>query len=253
MEIVRESLAISMFLISIVEYNERKYFKCYLFIFFAIMFHNFAVLLLFVPLFLSNYFSNKIKWSLLIILIASSLFLESAMSFLISVVVSLVSIDLSFYDIAKEMTMFGYLYAFLRIAPVLFVMIFYRKKDLPYVFIKKRTLYSLASLYILSVFIRATTIPFMDRFTNYFIIFVILIVTGAIYDLVNKYVIKNFRFYSIVFISVISFLFYILPYVKLDPIFGVPWYKRYYPYYSIFSKKTDPDRERMTTMEGKEY
>jgi|GEM_PF-6594273 len=34
--------------------------------------------------------------------------------------------------------------------------------------------------------------------------------------------------------------------------FGVPLYKRYYPYYSVLSEKTDPEREFITEMEAKE-
>lgn len=253
MEIVRESLAIGVFLIAMINYNERKFFKCFFLIMIAFLFHHFAAVLFLVPFFLTNYISYKIKLGFSTVLIVFLFYFESPLVFIDSYLAKFSTVDVTLYDLADfNMSIYGYLYMVLKIVPVLLIIIIYRKKDIPNIYFKKSILFSLSLLYVIIVIIRATTIPFIERFSNYFIIFVILLITGALYDLVNRYVIRVFQFQSILLASIVCFLFQIFPLLEINPIFGVPLYKRYYPYYSVLSEKTDPDRELMTEMEGKE-
>lgn len=253
MEIVRESLAIGVFLLAMIKYNEKKMFKTYFLILIAFLFHHFAAILFMVPFFLTKKISFKFKLFFLLGIILFLFAFQSPLVFIDSYLAKFSTVDVTLYDLADfKMSVFGYLYMFLKIIPVLIVILLFRKRDIPNVFFKKDLLFSLSLLYVFIIIIRATTIPFIERFSNYFIFFVILLLTGAIYDIVERYVIKIFQFNTILIISILCFLFQVTPYLEINPMFGVPLYKRYYPYYSVISEKTDPDRELMTEMEGKE-
>lgn len=253
MEIVRESLAIGVFLLAMIKYNENKIVSSYFLIFIAFLFHHFAAILFIVPFFLTKKISLKFKLLFLLGVIFFLFTFQSPLAFIDSYLSKFSTVDVTFYDLADfKMSVFGYLYMSLKIIPVLVFILLYRKRDIPNVFFRKDLLFSLSLLYVFIIIIRATTIPFIERFSNYFIFFVILLLTGAIYDVVERYIIKIFRFNTILVISILCFLFQISPYLEISPMFGVPLYKRYYPYYSVISEKTDPDRELMTEMEGKE-
>lgn len=253
MEIVRESLAIGVFLLAMIKYNEKKMFKTYFLILIAFLFHHFAAILFLVPFFLTNKISLKYK---LIFLTSIILFLFSFGSPLLiieSYLVKFSALDVSVYDLTDfNISLFGYIYTSLKIIPVIVVIFVYRKKEIPNVYFNRNLLYLLSLLYVFIMIIRITTIPFIERFSNYFIFFVILLLTGAMFDIIDKQVIKPLRFCSILITSILCLLFQVFPYLERNPMFGVPLYKRYYPYYSVFSEKTDPERELITEMEGKE-
>lgn len=253
MEIIRESLAISMFLLAIIKYNNRQYINYYFYILLSFMFHLYAFVLFFVPLFLSVRISNKVKWLISIILIIFLSNLENATSIINSLTYTYINLDLSTFllDYGKASKM-GYLYMLLRITPAIIIMLMYKEREIPHTFLKKHLLFSLSSLYIICVLIRATSIPFMDRFSNYFIIFTILLGTNALYDCISRFIVKPLRFHCIFLATILIFTFNILPLLRINPIWGVPLYKRYYPYSSFLSKKTDPDREYLIRIEAKE-
>lgn len=253
MEIVRESLAIGVFLLAMIEYNKKKILNTYLLILVAFLFHHFAAILFIIPLFLTNKISLKLKLIFLSSIILFLFSLGSPLALIEPYLGSFSTLDVSVYDLADfNISLFGYIYTAIKIIPIIAVILIYRKRDIPDINFEKKTLYILSFLYIFIMIIRITTIPFIERFSNYFIFFVILLLAGAIFDIVNKYIIKSFRFFSILTVSTLCFLFQIFPYLEINPMFGVPLYKRYYPYYSVISEKTDPEREFITEMESKE-
>lgn len=253
MEIVRESLAISVFLLAMINYNENKKLKAFLLIFVAFLFHHFAAILFILPFFLSNIISFKFKTLSLIGIILYLFTFQDPLIFIDSYLSKFSTVDITFYEVIDfKMSLSGYVYMSLKIIPVIMVMYLYRVGLFPNTYLKKDMLFILSILYVFIILIRVTTIPFIERFSNYFIFFILILITGAIYDVLEKRVIKFFRFKLILLISIICFMFQLLPFLEISPIFGVPLYKRYYPYYSVFSKRTDPDRELMTEMEAKE-
>jgi hypothetical protein len=152
----------------------------------------------------------------------------------------------------KGMNLTGYIYSFLRIFPLCIVLYVYRKKDrVPYIDLDKRTLYVLSLLYIYFVLIRVFSMPFADRLSNYFVIIIHLVLLSAIYDILKRIRPKVFHFSLFLMISAGSFLFYFLPLTFSGEY--APMYKRYYPYYSIFSKKEDSDREYIIHKENRNY
>lgn len=253
MEIVRESLAIGIFLLAMIKYNEKKIFKAYLLIFIAFLFHHFAAILFIVPLFLTDRISLKYKLLFLVSILLFLFSLGSPLALIEPYLDKFSTLDVSVYDLADfDISLFGYIYTAFKIIPIVVVIFIYRKRDIPNIYFKKKTLYLLSFLYIFIMIIRITTIPFIERFSNYFIFFVILLLTGAMFDIIEKKMVKSLRFCSILTISTLCFLFQVFPYLEINPMFGVPLYKRYYPYYSVLSEKTDPEREFITEMEAKE-
>lgn len=253
MEIVRESIAIGFFLLAMIRYNQNYLLRCFWLIFVAFLFHHFAAVLFLVPIYLSEKINFKLKFIALTSIILFLLSFDAPLFFINSYLEKFSSVDVSFYELADfKMSVFGYLYMFLKILPVILVMFLYQKRAVPNLFFNKKTLFLLCLLYVFIVIIRATSIPFIERLSNYFIFFVILLLTGAIYDVLDVYVIKFLQFKTILVLSFVCLYFQLMPYLEVNPFFGVPLYKRYYPYYSVFSEKTDADRELMTAMEGKE-
>lgn len=252
MEILRESLAISMFLISIIKYNNQKYSQALLFIFFAFMFHQYALFLFTIYFALSRKISLQTKVITLTLLLTSIVYIDDPFVYFNFISVGHSELDLTFYDVDREMTAQGIIYHILRIMPILFFIIAYQKKQIPNMHLNKKIIITLCIIWISIIVIRILKIPFFDRLGNYFIIFVIFFVTATLIDFLNKNFRQSLRFIIFSSVNIVALIFYILPLTKPDQIYGIPTYKRYYPYYSVFSKKTDPDREFITAIEAKE-
>jgi len=195
MEIVRESLAIGIFLLAMIKYNEKKIFKAYLLIFIAFLFHHFAAILFIVPLFLTDRISLKYKLLFLVSILLFLFSLGSPLALIEPYLDKFSTLDVSVYDLADfDISLFGYIYTAFKIIPIVVVIFIYRKRDIPNIYFKKKTLYLLSFLYIFIMIIRITTIPFIERFSNYFIFFVILLLTGAMFDIIEK---KNGKISSV--------------------------------------------------------
>ena len=254
MEIMRESLAVSFFLVSVVKYNNKKYWQVFLFMFIAFMFHQFAAFLFVIPFFLSSLVSENVKKIMGVAFLVFVLMLDDPVTFISNYLSSSFSAQLSLYELVEvdKMKITGYIYALLRILPIIIILLSYRNKSLPYVKLDKKIMVNLLLMYIIIVVIRTFSIPFLERFANYFIMYAIVAIVGWSYDLISKFTHKIFHFQAIVVVAFVSFLFYNLPLLKVDPIFNATLYKRYYPYYSIFSELRDPDREWIIRKEAKE-
>lgn len=255
MEIMRESLAISMFLISIVHFTRKKIGKSLLFTLFAILFHSFAVFLFVIYFFMNHKISQKFKIGLTIVITVFFAFASKPLAFITQFLSPSIQSQLSAYEMVElnKMTLLGYVYIVFRILPELFVLYYYRKKEIPFLKVDKKILMNFAIIYISIVVIRAAAIPFIERFSNYFILPVVALVTPVVFDFLYRKVFRNFQFFALSSISIIVAVFYIWPLLKIDTFLTVPFYKRYYPYDSIFTKEKDVDREFIIRREAKEY
>lgn len=253
MEIVRESLAVGFFLIAIISFNNTKIWKTYFYITIAFMFHFYAIILYSIPFFLSKKISSKLKLIFLILLFIIVYNAENVILTVAGYLVNIIAVDITFYDLVQfDISYLGYLFYFLKILPILVIFILYKKKELPNVTIEKHILYNLSYVYIFIILIRITTIPHIERLSNYFVMFIIVMLTGAIYDYSKNKFLITFKFKSILTITTVVFCFQVAQYLQKDPIFDISLYKRYYPYYSVFSKETEPDREILIKLEAKE-
>lgn len=256
MEIMRESLAISMCLFSILFYNEKKFKKALLLFIFAYLFHAFSIFFGLIYFFASRYISQYLKNIIAFFLILCIVIINDPILLIGNLLGGNISSKLMFYNdvVIQEMSIFGYLYNLIKILLVVFVLYKFKNyKDLPFLNIDKRLLMNIGILYIVLVIVRVLAIPYMERILNYLTLFIILLLVSYFYKFLNNKVIKGVRFNIYLIMVLIVFLFNTLPLFKYIPEWRTEYYRRYYPYYSVFSKETDPEREFIIRYEGKEY
>jgi hypothetical protein len=256
MDIIRESLAIGMFLIAILKFDEKKYFMCFLFFLFAILFHVFAVFLGLVFVIISQNISRYFKYTIFSIILLFFILTPNFMETISENVGELMGSQISSYNevITNKISISGFIYMFLRILPILFCIIKFRKLDeINSLLISKKLILNLAEIYVLLIIIRVFYIPFLERVINYFIFFVIILMTSFLYHLIHDKIKKSHQVVSFFTICIIVFSFNILPMFKFVEEWNSPYYKRYFPYSSIFSKTYDKEREFIIIIEGKEY
>ena len=255
MDIVRESIAVGFFLVAIIKLQDNKYLKYYGIISLAFLFHFYAFICFFIPLLLTKKINTTIKVITGVISLAIIFSLSSATSS-INQLISLFSEsnDLSAYAEFEgaEMSLAGLLYNFLRIIPLFCLIIFYStNKQMYSLLISKRYVLTFSYFYIYIVLIRIFSIPFIERVLNYFIFFLHLILVSFSFDYAKLYFKRNSQFFIILLFVFSHFFFYLSPFLKVNPLYGVKNYKIYYPYYSVFSEKTDKERELIMFKEGK--
>lgn len=259
MDIMRESIAVGLFLVGMVKYNNNKIYSCYLFLFFAFMIHFYAAFSFLIPIYLSSKISYKFKLLIPFVLVIILIVFDNptmliAQMFLANSVLSELGLNYYAEQFIGDINYSGYIYMILKIVPVCLILIIYRnRKYVPCVLLNIRVLYGLSIIYVFIILIRMTSIPFIERFSNYFVIVIHILIIGALYDFISKYRNTFVRFSILITIVSIGFIYYFLPYVAISNEFGVPLYKRYYPYYSVFSKKTDKDRETIIYQEGRYF
>ena len=101
---------------------------------------------------------------------------------------------------------------------------------------------------LLAYIIRATlnlSIPIFYRFNIYFAFAYIVLMPMAIYEgyLFNKAIVRSFVLKLSLFIMFILYPVHHL--VSVHPSWGIPGYRIYYPYHSVFDPQIDPDRNRV--------
>ena len=255
MDVMREAIAIGLFLIAILKLSNKKYLTYYLIIIIATLFHFFAGFAFLIPIILTKKIHSNVKISFAVISLIFILSLGSATESIGTFVnIFTESKDLSFFAEFEELSLtpLGYFFNFMRIIPLFLITLFYKKnKELSFVFLPKRYILIFSYLFIYIVIIRIFAVPFAERLLNYFIIFVQLLLLNFSYDFAKRYFKNNSRFIGVLLPIFIHFFFYISTFLKISPYYGVRYYKIYYPYYSVFSEGIDKDREKIIYLAGK--
>ena len=89
-----------------------------------------------------------------------------------------------------------------------------------------------------------TGIPFFYRFNNYILLVYLLMLTNSIYAIISHCYFVKFRGVLLLFLICIFIYLPINSYFTPTSFRGVPEYRKYYPYYTIFTKEKDLLRER---------
>ena len=229
-EIMRESLAISFFLIAYPYMMKEKYMKYYIFSFLALMCHSSAILVFILPLFQSLRQKRRFMY-ILLLFIAVLIFIAND---------SLIMNSLTSYAdhyVDRQFSLYGQLYTMVMgiILPSIFLYA-YRKRVSDFV---RLAMYAYIGCSILNLFF---FIAF--RFNNYLMPFYILLLADFLRDSrVNKY--SGISLKKPVAMIVFLFSLMIPYFVDVSKAVGhkARWYCCWYPYYSIFDKHEDPDRE----------
>lgn len=235
-EILRESLAISIFIIFGINFLlQKKYFLYIIVCAFAMLFHTSASVLFFVPI--VYHFIKKYKFNyyiyFTIIYIVGTILSSSFYSFLGSGgFLSIFSNKFETY-IDYDFTIFGRLMAYFLY--VLLPAYTYNKSD--------KSIFS--KLLLVYAFIGSLTglFPIFFRFVNYFTPVFIICITNITYVIFNQKR-SRLRFENgLMFIFFITFFFNYKILNTVDVNRNIKWYSWWYPYNSIFNKQEDPDRE----------
>lgn len=256
MEIVREALAISMFLLSLVKYNEGKLKQCIIFFFMAVLFHAFALIIGLVYVFLSEKIPQIFKNLIAISVIFLIIFIPNPLVLFSGFFGGEIGSQLEQYSIMKlgTMTLSGYLFMISRIVIVYLALVFFGKiKAIPYARLDMRILQNLSILYIVLIIVRSISIPYLERIINYFSVIIIVYLVSYMYNVIKRKGMKQFQKASFLLIGLLVIFLNVYPMMKFIPEWNAPYYKRYYPYDSVFEKNKDPDREYIIRYEAKEY
>lgn len=230
-EIMRESMAIAFFLLGYPHMMNHKYVKYYIYAFLAFMCHSSAVFIFVLPLFLSLKSRQNVFLVLLLFISIMTVLVNNA------TIIKIMEFYLDYFA-DYQSTGFG------KIGIVLFHVI------IPFMFLSgyKRYIstftrfgiYAYIGCSVLSLFFYI-----LYRFNNYLMPIYILLVTDHLNTLRYRRGLSfpKFRFAVMSFVFLYTFM---SPYFRdVTRAVGSParWYCCWYPYYSIFDKQEDPDRE----------
>ena len=84
-----------------------------------------------------------------------------------------------------------------------------------------------------------TGIPFFYRFNNYILLVYLLMLTNSIYAIISHCYFVKFRGVLLLFLICIFIYLPINSYFTPTSFRGVPEYRKYYPYYTIFTKEKE--------------
>jgi len=247
MEVLRESLAISIFLLSLKPFSQKRWFKYYIIVTISFLFHFSAIILFILPLFrefqinyrnvllLFSYFILGILFSRLARLILSSMEVISSLS-------SVIEPYLHY-----TFTIWGMLYVVIAyiVFPILIYILAknYFHISIPY--------YQFLAFYVL-VGASISYFVIFERFLNYFTPILCLYITEVLHALFREKGRLRLRISA----TAISFTLICTLFVHAyfsdtsDIAPNTRWYYHWYPYSSIIDKRISEDRERLIEAEG---
>lgn len=238
-EILRESLAISVFLFAFRYLIDKKYIKYYLFCLLAFGFHASAVILFLVPLFMGKHlgFKELIKLFLFFVFLffVRELIVGSISEYLPVYITSKRSVLLE----DEDKTIMWIVASLLKqiVIPSLVVFIYFKITDNRLKFESFIVMYmylGIGSLLFHTVFF---------RFSNYFVLFFLVSMT----NLFKEVVLKKTRVTYIYASFCMLFMFVTIcqrEYVSgASVMYGYNRYEGWYPYYSIFDERMNSNRE----------
>ena len=248
---LRQSVAISVFLLAYDFLIREKYLKYYLLVIVAYLFHESAMIVAVFPL--AKFFSLKEKTLLRIyfllvlgVIIAFS-FKDSILSLMLGLLLStgdsgLITIGERYFDSSLfggfEMTIFGMIERVVFIVFYMWILFFNISKGLV-----KNRYESFAFVMYLILYILNSVFPIFYRFGEFYSPFFILLSANMIYHVAKsfqpRFVGKMAIFFMLFFFAFISnkFLFN-------KAYYGEKPIVQYYPYTSVFDQKLVPARER---------
>lgn len=237
-QVLRESLAVGVFMYSLQFYFSRKWLKYYLCCALALTFHESSLFSLILPVFSLWDCGKYFKYVYIVMLMTLLICANSVREYILHITPELgmftdrVSTYAQAFNQEYEFTNY-WNFIFNVILP-LFVVLYLEKHN---VLLKYKHLVLAATFtYTLSLFI-----PIAYRFVNYYLIFSYL----TIIIFIDKLILHQHKLHPLVYVMCCSLfiLFKARMYLGTYGDTNVPSYHQYYPYASIFDKSIDPERE----------
>jgi len=257
-EVLRESIAIVFFLLSVKSLLRRNWIKYYLFVLLAFLSHPSAILLFFIPFFI------HLRMTKLVYIYMGGVFLFSLMiSDYVTPIFELISITDSLSEKADrylDSELMGQVFNINGLIKNFIIFIFFPLISMS--FLKRK--FSFESKYefliIFNFFVSIMAIKFglFYRYFNYFIIFDVILFAefgGKLYVyLSSKLNVYSSSKFSLFFVAIIfSSIIFLQVYSYFTPIGKyerIKVYSRYYPYSSIIGSSKDNSRERLFRYHG---
>lgn len=250
-EILRESLAIAAFMYSYRYFKDSKWVKYYLCVLVGVMFHESALILIFVPLikFIFPY-ARKYQGRFYLAFVLPLFVVAPLLSTSIQSLLTLEAFAekgghyLDQDNLNTSTFSLGLIKTYLLYLGFPLYIIYNKLKNneedgyLPLVLIY-------VAIYIVYIFI-----PIVYRTLNYFQLFYLLIYVDGFYDLARRYKNRQWRLYFTIFTACYLFIFVRLQFEEVGTT-GVPRYKMYCPYTSVFEigdYQRDPEREKLLNL-----
>lgn len=244
--VLRESFAISFFLLSIPHLINRNWIKYSMYIFGAFMFHAGAIILFLCPFIFYLDFNSRNKvlitaaiFFILSLVAASSNLTNAYMNFVYSTN-SVGLIEQSEYYLLRDR------YVLTGIENIGKSLFFFIINMIPLYYISKKCdmeqkkVIPLAFLYIL-VFLVNDFVPIAYRYKDYTRVLYYIALSIFLVEISKKYLIKQN-----ILLVLLLFGLYIYPirsYFAVNEYYGEPAWTQYYPYHSVIDKGTSPIRE----------
>ncbi|PZX50266.1 EpsG-like putative glucosyltransferase [Algoriphagus ratkowskyi] len=236
-EIMREALAISIFLLSI-EYLQNNKLRIYfIYCIIALMFHYSAIILFFFPYLLKN----KLSYILIVFVLLFGVFFNSIFYSIIT--------SLSFNNglVDTLISYSDYKYTFNGLISLV-ILYFVYPYCVEYLNNRYNSYHKLNNSYIrlyLLLGVLSTVFFIFFRFTNYLFPLIFIYITNIAHSFFR---ISSFRsYYRVVSVCFLIFVvglntskYFVIQYTGMNEI---RWYSKWYPYYSIFNKEEDTKRE----------
>ena len=253
MEVMREGMAVSLFLCSLVELNAKKFLRYILFALLAYMFHSFSIIasisyLLFY-LFLSKNIHMAITSVLVVAIICAinknfiiDILINTALGSSNTTITYAASYATSVRYGESDYSWKGLLTRFSL--PVIYGYILYKVRVEYYNYVKLNWRIFTSAIFIAMTFLVATyALVIIGRMYNYFHMFSFLLIALYIKSFCKRYSPQQQVRYA--------FLLLLIPlglatndYLRTDSLADTEkYYSRYYPYSSVFDKSIDNKRE----------
>ncbi|WP_149913390.1 EpsG family protein [Sphingobacterium cavernae] len=238
MEILREALAVAVFLIAIPLFLKKSWIKYYLLCCLALTFHNSALILFTLPLFSLNL---KVSYQIALFVFSSTIvgFLSTG-NFLFSIGIDKLFGSNSLFYLNKEFSVIGTLYQLLKLIPVFLIFSLAKSKNISSVFEKFIFPYIIIG-------ICGSFIPGIYRFLNYLSIPILIYCINILYIFYFKRNIYTLTFLKVQFCVGFLILFQLHYFFQdrseLAKIKGVNRYDLYTPFYTIFDERIHDTRE----------
>lgn len=265
-EILRESCAISVFILAWPYFANDKWWKYYICAAIAVLFHPSAIFTLLLPFIKLPIFRKIFTPNLLTPLIMVGMFL-------LGIIISRIFFDWikalefatmdeyakiyenSHYAESTTLNIVGILAFLIKlfIYPLGMIWIFKNDRFQNTRHLNSGYYNSLMMLFLCYIYISGFTISLqiLYRFTNYLAPFFILLLSDAIFNRIKVYH-KRFRLSFSIWMIILFPLLLLNIYGSFEPVgeSGIIKIHRYYPYASVFSQETDRQREMLFNYEG---
>lgn len=258
--VMREGLAVSIYLLSYPYFLKNKWFPYYLICAIAMLFHNGAIITFIVPILclpiikyiftIDKYFIIKIIAYFILCKILADRFFEYLNLLNITVIDEYASVyETNEFTNAGDMNIIGISMIFFKYLfyPIICVFILFINRNFK---INSNTLSKLEILVCCYVYlsIAGTYLSIINRFVHYFSPFVILLISDVVFHKIQYFKIGKIYKYSYILwiIFLLPYLFsYSSNYLSKYSNTQIRNGRAYYPYYSVITKSKDPQRELM--------